>query len=163
MRRPVLLLLVTALLMLGLATPAAAAERVDASGGFTTELFFPTFTTTPVGRHACRVTVQGELTFEGTLEGSGIGTTTALIFAPCDDVATSPPGAFADVFSSRIEFEGTAAGSPVTADIRWLGTTKAGGDISAVMVVGGDDVRGQLRVDAVVGVGGTYRGSLRVG
>lgn len=157
MRRLVAVLLLTALLLLGLAAPAAAAARVKATGSFTTELFLPTLKTTPVGAHACHLTVEGRLTFEGTLEGTGEGRTTALIFAPCDDVATNPPGAFADVFTSQIAFDGTVDGTPVTADMVWLGKTKAGGAITSVMLVGGD-VEGLLRVDAVVGQGGTYRG-----
>ena len=160
MRRLALLLVATTMVLLGLAAPASADRRVPAAGGFTTELSLPTLTTTPVGARACRLTVSGVLTFSGTLEGTGDATTTALVFAPCEDVATSPPGAFADVFRSRIAFEGTVAGDPVAADVLWVGRTEAGGAIDAVMVVDGDDVEGLLHVDAVVGQGGSYRGTL---
>lgn len=160
MRRQLLLLLVTALLVIGLAAPATADDRFFARGSFTTELDVATFTTTPVGATACRVTVEGTLTFTGTLDGTADGATTALIFAPCDDVQTTPPGTFRDVFRSQLAFDGTVAGWDVTADIRWLGATRAGGDIDSVMVLD-DGVDGWLRVDAVVGVGGTYRGTLR--
>lgn len=159
MRRAIYLLIVTSLLLLGLSVPATANDELTASGTFDTTLDFSTLTVTPVGK-ACRLSVEGQLNFDGTLNGTADAATTALIFAPCSEVLSTPPGTFADVFRSRLEFQGTVAGTPVTAEILWVGVTRAGGEIDAVMLVGGDDVQGRLHVDATVGVGGSYQGTL---
>jgi len=161
MRRAISLLIVTSLLLLGLSVPATANDELTASGTFDTTLDFSTLTVTPVGK-ACRLNVEGQLDFDGTLDGTADAATTALIFAPCSDVQSTPPGTFADVFRSRLEFQGTVAGTPATAEILWVGVTRAGGEIDAVMLVDGDDVRGRLHVDAIVGVGGSYQGTLKL-
>lgn len=166
MRRVIGLLTASTLLLLGLVTPAAAdTRRIPASGTFTTTLDLPTLTLEPVGE-ACQLTVQGQLDFDGTLDGIVTGTTTALVFATCDEVEQEPPGTFADVFASDADFDRTVSAgdvsTPVTADIEWFGRTRPGGHINSVMTVDGDEVEGRLRVKATVGVGGTYRGTLEL-
>jgi hypothetical protein len=166
MRRVIGLLTASALLLLVLVVPATADQKaVTASGTFTSTLDFSTLTLTPVGR-ACRLTVEGQLDFDGTLEGIADAATTALVFAPCEEVAQEPPGTFADVFASDLRFEGIVSegsmSTPATADIGWFGRSRPGGQIESVMAVDGDDVVGGLGVRATVGVGGTYEGWLKL-
>jgi hypothetical protein len=161
MRRAISLLIVTSLLVLGISVPATANGELTASGTFDTTLDFSTLTVTPGGK-ACRLSVEGQLSFDGTLDGTADAATTALVFAPCSEVQPTPPGTFADVFRSRLEFRGTVAGTPATAKILSVGVTRAGGEIDAVMLVDGDDVMGRLHLDATVGVGGSYQGMLEL-
>jgi hypothetical protein len=76
---------------------ASSARQVQASGDFAAIVDFTTLTLTPRGRN-CLLQVKGELRFTGTIQGSGTGQTSALVFAPCSQVATTPPGTFRDVF-----------------------------------------------------------------
>src|SRR3954462_13831198 len=82
-----------------LATQAAAvaAQPTQVSGTFDAIVDFSTVTLTPKGRN-CLLTVEGELRFHGTIEGTAHGTTSALEFGPCSEVAVNPPGTFPDVF-----------------------------------------------------------------
>ncbi len=68
---------------------ASAARQVQTSGQFDAIVDFSTLTLTPRGRN-CLLQVNGQLVFTGTIEGAATGQTTALVFAPCADVATSP-------------------------------------------------------------------------
>src|SRR5690606_33933190 len=79
------------------------------SGEFAAIIDPSTFTFTPRGQN-CRLTVDGALVFSGSIEGAATGTTSALVFAPCDEVAAAPPGAHPDVFQSRLHFVGTVNG-----------------------------------------------------
>jgi hypothetical protein len=83
--------------------------------------------------------------------------TSALVLASCDDVATSPPGTFPDVFRADLHLDGVLDGDAVTAELVYLGRTAAGGDISGLMVFSGD-IAGAASIDATLGVGGTYAG-----
>jgi hypothetical protein len=103
------------------------------------------------------LTVNGTLTFAGTLQGTAGGSTTALENAPCTDVAANAPGTFADVFRFIGTFSGTIGGRTTEAAIVYAGRTAPGGEIDAVMLVTGRDT-GVLKVRATVGVGGTYSG-----
>jgi hypothetical protein len=147
-------------------TPAvrsAAHQRVDvvrASGTFDVLLDLESFRLQPVGNR-CLLTVSGTLTFAGTLLGTATATTTALEDASCDEVAASPPGTFADIFTSTGAFSGTVDGRPVSADLVYAGRTAVGGSIEAIMRFTGD-LTGVLHVDATLGVGGSYRGVLVV-
>ena len=73
---------------------------------------------------------------------------------------STPPSAFNDVFTSKLEFAGTVDGAPTVADITYRGTTQVGGDIDALMIAS-NGLRGVLNVDAVVAIGGSYEGFLR--
>ena len=53
---------------------------------------------------SCLLTVNGELTFTGSLVGSAAGTTNALETAPCSAVLVNPPGTFSDAFQFRGHF-----------------------------------------------------------
>lgn len=139
---------------------ASAARRVSASGEFQAFVDFSTLTLTPRGEN-CLLKVSGQLVFTGTIEGAGTGTTTALVFAPCADVASSPPGTFPDAFRSALVFEGTVDGEPTRARVRYMGRAAPGGAISGRLIFTGG-ARGRLAVDAQVAVGGQYRGSLVV-
>jgi hypothetical protein len=105
----------------------------------------------------CELTVSGTLAFSGTLSGDAVGTTTALVFAPCSQVATQPPGAYADIFRFVGTFTGTVAGEPVTTTLTYAGVTHVGGAIDAAIVAGGD-VPVAARADAIVATGGSYAG-----
>jgi hypothetical protein len=105
--------------------------------------------------------VDGELVFTGTIEGVARGTTSALVFAPCADVATTPPGTFPDVFKSELEFVGTVDGEEARADVLYMGRVQPGGAIEGRLLFH-NGVDGRLEADAVVAVGGTYDGSVVV-
>ncbi|MFN2563900.1 MAG: hypothetical protein ABR499_02655 [Gemmatimonadaceae bacterium] len=115
---------------------------------------------TPRGRN-CLLQVNGRLVFTGTIEGTATGTTRALVFAPCSEVATSPPGTFPDVFKSELRFEGTVDGKPAQANVLYMGRVQPGGQIEGRLVFS-KGVAGRLEVDAQVAVGGKYRGSVVV-
>jgi hypothetical protein len=139
---------------------AAVARPVEASGEFAAVINPLTFTFTSRGRN-CLITVLGELIFTGTIEGSATGQTTALVFAPCEDVQTAAPGTYPDVFRSELNFEGTVDGSPARAKVLYQGGVGPGGQIDAHLIFS-NGVAGVLDADAIVAVGGTYSGSLVV-
>lgn len=138
----------------------ASAHQVDAAGAFEAEAFFDTLVTRDVGNSKCEFTVQGRLTFSGTLEGLAEGTTVALIDAPCAE-ATDPAnlGAFRDVFRFKGAFYGTVDGVPALGHLRYAGVTMPGGSIDASIRLHADRAWATLHtVTAQLGVGGTYRG-----
>jgi hypothetical protein len=139
---------------------AAAAGPVDVSGTYQAVVDFSTLTLTPRGRN-CRLVVDGMLVLSGTIEGTATGTTTALVFAPCSEVATTPPGTYRDVFTSELHFVGTVDGEPAEADGLYQGTTQVGGAIEGHLHFF-NGVAGVLDVDAIVAVGGSYEGTLVV-
>jgi hypothetical protein len=144
----------------GAALAVSAARQVDASGEFAALVDFSTLSLTPRGQN-CLLVVAGRLVFSGTIEGTATGVTTALVSAPCEDVATTPPGTFSDVFHSRLSFEGTVDGEPAQADVIYAGRVQPGGAIAGRLLFSGD-VRGELSADARVAVGGDYSGSVVV-
>jgi hypothetical protein len=132
-------------------------ELVPAQGTFAAAVT-PPFQLEPRGA-SCELTVPGQLTFSGTLEGTAAGTTTALILAPCEEVAVTPPGTYFDVFRFEGEFNGTVADKQVTdADITYAGITRPGGTIGAIIRLSGDGTTAVLHADARVLVGGDYSG-----
>ena len=139
---------------------ARPARQVQASGEFAALVDFSTLTLTPRGRN-CLLQVDGQLVFTGTIAGVATGQTRALVFAPCSDVATSPPGTFPDVFKSELSFEGTVDGEPAQANVLYMGRVQPGGHISGRLVLS-NGVQGRLEVEAQVAVGGEYRGSVVV-
>ena len=140
---------------------AAAARQVQASGEFGAFVDFSTLTLTPRGQN-CLLEVEGQLVFTGTIEGTATGKTSALVFAPCSEVATTPPGTYRDVFKSELAFEGTVDGEPAQAKLLYTGGVQPGGQIDARLIFSRGDVRGELTADAVVAVGGSYGGSIVV-
>lgn len=139
---------------------APAARQIEASGDFLAQVDFSTLSLTPRGQN-CLLVVKGQLVFSGTIEGTGVGQTTALVSAPCEDVATTPPGTFSDVFRSVLEFEGTVNGEPAQAHVMYMGGVEPGGHIDGRLVFTGG-VRGELDASAVVAVGGEYAGTVVV-
>ena len=135
-------------------------RRVEASGDFVANVDFSTLTLTPRGRN-CLLQVNGQLVFSGTIEGTATGRTTALVFAPCSQVATTPPGTYRDVFRSELVFEGTVDGEPARANVLYLGGVEPGGQIEG-RLVWSRGIQGRLKADAVVAVGGEYHGSVVV-
>jgi hypothetical protein len=77
--------------------------------------------------------------------------------ASCSEVATTPPGTFADVFAFAGTFAGTVDGAPVEASLRYAGATRAGGEITALMALT-RGARALLKVDAMAGQRGGYVG-----
>jgi hypothetical protein len=142
------------------ALAASRAQRIQASGQFDALVDFTTLTLTPRGRN-CLIQVKGQLVFTGTLEGPAIGQTTALVFAPCPDVAANPPGTFPDVFHSELVFEGLVDGEPAEANVRYMGRSEPGGHITGRLLLS-HGVEGRLEVDAQLAVGGEYDGSVVV-
>lgn len=146
-------------------TPAAtisadASAPTGVSGHFAAVVDFATLTLTPRGNN-CLLQVKGQLDFTGSIEGSAVGQTTALVFAPCSEVATTPPGTYRDVFKSELVFDGTVNGEPAHANVRYIGGVEPGGHIDAHLVFS-KGVAGVLDADAIVAVGGEYSGSLVV-
>ncbi len=140
--------------------PAQAAERVPATGSFQALVDFSTLRLTPRGRN-CLLVVDGQLVFTGTITGVATGTTSALVFAPCEQVATTPPGTFRDRFKSELVFEGTVNGQPARAKVLYAGGVQPGGAIDGRLIFS-RGIQGRLEADAVVAVGGTYRGAVVV-
>ena len=139
---------------------AAAARRVETSGDFAAIVDFSTLTLTPRGSN-CLLEVEGQLVFTGTIEGTATGRTSALVFASCADVATSPPGTYPDVFKSELTFEGTVDGEPAEANVLYMGRVQVGGEIDGRLVFS-NGVEGVLEAEAIVAVGGDYSGFLVV-
>ena len=136
----------------------ASARVIDAAGAFAANVDFSTLTLTPQG-HNCVLTVRGQLIFTGTIAGTTTGQTTALVLAPCADVATTPPGTYRDVFKSPFTFTGTVAGQQVEATGVYKGGVDPGGNIDGqILFLQG--LHGALQVNAVVAQGGSYRGSV---
>ena len=142
------------------ASNGSAARQVDASGQFLAQVDFTSFTFTPRGRN-CLLTVNGQLVFTGTIDGTATGTTSALVFAPCADVMAAPPGTYPDVFRSELEFRGTIDGEPATANLLYMGRVAEGGTIDGRLIFS-NGVAGRLEADAIVAVGGTYHGRVVV-
>ena len=140
--------------------PSVSAAPVATSGEFDALVDFSTLTLTPRGRN-CLLVVDGQLVFSGTIEGTATGTTSALVFAPCSDVSTSPPGTFRDVFRSELEFEGTVDGAPAQGRMLYQGGVREGGRIEGRVLLS-RGISGALEVDAQVAVGGSYSGSVVV-
>lgn len=135
---------------------AASAAPAPATGEFDAIVDFETLSATPVGRN-CLLEVEGQLVFSGALEGVAPGRTTARVFASCPDVLANPPGTFADVFKSELEFDGTVNGEPAQAGLVYQGKSEAGGRIEARIRLSGG-LRGVLHTDAQLAVGGSYEG-----
>lgn len=139
---------------------AAVAGPSEVSGTYDAVVDFSTVRLTPTGRN-CRLVIDGMLVFSGTVEGTASGTTTALIFAPCSEVATTPPGTYRDVFTSELHFTGTVNGEPAEGNVLYQGVTLVGGEIEGHLHFS-NGIAGVLDVDAIVAVGGSYEGSLVV-
>lgn len=139
---------------------SSAAQPVQASGSFAAIVDFSTLTLTPKGRN-CQLEVDGKAVFTGTIVGTADAHTSALVFASCADVATTPPGTYADVFHSDLVFHGTVDGVSTTATGRYLGRSAPGGRITGRLVFA-SGMAGSLDVDAQLAVGGTYDGHVVV-
>lgn len=149
----------SALALLGFTPPAVSGEMIPAEGRFTVSIDFSTLTLTPMGAN-CILEVEGAAEFTGTLQGIAPGKTRAVVLAPCAEVAATPPGGYQDMFSSDLEFAGTVNGAPAIADITYRGNTAIGGAIAATMRPS-NGLRGVLKVDAIVAVGGSYTGFIK--
>ena len=161
----VVLCLLLAPVSVASAAPAESTSRTvqRARGDFTATVDFASLVVRPVRPDRCEFTVNGTLEFTETLVGTAPGTTTALIFAPCSQATTSPPGTFPDVFRFVGTFTGTVAGRSTSGPLTYAGVTRAGGDIDATVLLDGDRASAVLHADAVVAVGGSYRGVARTG
>ncbi len=128
MRRPVLAALASAMISVGVvAAPGVTETRAVARGEFTVTFDLASVNLQPVGDKACKLTADTTLTFTGTLVGAAEGATVVLIAASCDDVATTPPGTFADVFTFVGDFAGTIDGEAAEAKLGYAGATRASG------------------------------------
>jgi hypothetical protein len=136
-----------------------ATGQAQASGAFTAVVDFPSLDTRQVGKAKCEFRVEGTLTFTGTLDGEAMGTTRALIDAPCSEALSRAPGTFRDVFRFEGDFVGTVAGVHVEGGLSYAGVTRPGGSIAANIRLRAEGVKAALRTDdAELGRGGTYRG-----
>lgn len=156
-----------ALLSLLVPTPAGAAPGTGASpasravladGDFVAAVDFGSLEFRDVRGKKCEFTVDGTLTFTGTVEGVATGTTTALIFAPCAEALANPPGTYFDVFEFEGGFTGKVFDDPASGSLRYAGLTRVGGKIDATIRLTADSARVVLRADARVAEGGTYGG-----
>lgn len=160
MRHSISLTLAIVLSALGVSVPTWAGETIRAKGDFTVEIDFSTLSLNPVDEN-CLLTVEGGVNFTGSLEGIASARTRALAFASCGDVSTLPLGVYEDMFTSAFEFAGKVDGRPIVADLTYRGRTALGGEIDAVFIPS-SGLKGRLFVDAIVAVGGSYNGFLRV-
>ena len=135
-------------------------SRISAEGAFTAIIDPFSFTFTSMG-NKCLLEVDGVIIFTGTLEGEAPGTTRALVFATCDEAASNPPGTFQDLFRSELEFYGKVNGIETIADMTYQGITEVGGEIKGRMMLS-NGLKGMLKVDALVVLGGSYTGFLVV-
>lgn len=143
-----------------LSASSAGSAPVQTSGRFDAIVDFTTVTLTPKGSN-CLLEVSGRLVFSGTIVGTANGRTGALEFGPCDQVAVNPPGTFEDVFKSVAVFDGTIDGQPAHANLLYMGRVQVGGTIAGRFVFS-NGVSGELDVNSIVAVGGTYTGTLVV-
>jgi hypothetical protein len=158
MKRRLLAVLAIVLVVAGVNASALARTRLAASGDFVAVVDFTSVELRDAPHDSCVLTVNGALQFAGTLVGEATGTTTALIFAPCADVAITPPGTYFDLFQFKGTLRGTIANRPaITAELTYGGITRVGGAITAVITLRGDTF-GVLRADAIVAQGGSYSG-----
>lgn len=153
------IIVLAVLCLTGVTVQVHAADSIRANGEFTANVGFTTLNLTPVGVN-CLLEVDGYLVFTGTLDGVASGTTKALVFAPCEDVAVNPPGTFKDIFRSKLEFLGTVNEKPAAADLTYKGVTEVGGQIKAKFLLR-NGLKGVMKVDAIVAVGGSYRGVVK--
>jgi hypothetical protein len=138
---------------------ASHIRRVQASGRFAAVVDFGTLTLRPRGRN-CLLQVDGQLNFTGTIVGSAVGQTTALVFASCSEVAANPPGTFGDRFKSELVFDGTVDGTPARANVLYIGRVQPGGRIEG-RILFSRGVQGRLNIEETrVAVGGDYSGSV---
>ncbi|KAB7744680.1 hypothetical protein GA707_08800 [Nostocoides sp. F2B08] len=145
------------------ATPAAGPAAQGVEGGFVASVDFQSLQARDVRGNKCEFTVNGTLSFSGPVDGDAIGTTTAVIFAPCESALAAPPGTFFDVFRFEGAFTGEVLGEPATGALSYAGVTRVGGGIEATVILDGEDARAVLRADAQVAVGGTYSGVAKAG
>jgi hypothetical protein len=141
-------------------TSVAGSGPIETSGHFDALVDFSTITLTPRGSN-CLLEVSGRLVFSGTIAGTANGRTSALEFAPCDQVAANPPGTFEDVFKSVAVFDGTVNGEPAHGNLLYMGRVQVGGAIAGRFVFS-DGVSGELDVNSIVAVGGEYHGPVVV-
>lgn len=139
---------------------AGPAGPVATSGHFDAIVDFSTVSLMPKGGN-CLLQVDGRIVFSGTIQGTATGRTSALEFGPCSQVAVNPPGTFPDVFKSVATFQGTIDGRPAKSDLLYMGRVAVGGAIDGRFVFS-NGIAGALDVNAIVAVGGTYRGQVVV-
>lgn len=144
----------------GLVSTSAGAP-VAAAGEFTALVDFTSIRLSDAPGGKCVLTVNGTLVFSGTLQGDAVGTTTAMVSAPCSEVASTPPGTYFDVFRFEGAFTGTVDGANASGDLTYSGVTHEGGAIDALVTLRGD-AEAMLRADAIVAQGGTYTGVARL-
>ena len=145
------------LLVVGALPAYGAAASAPVAGAFRAHVDFSTVQLKDVPPSSCLLTVNGVLTFTGSLVGDAAGTTNALETAPCSAVSVNPPGTFFDTFRFRGHFDGSVNGEDVHTFLTYRGVTHVGGHIDAVISLLGSGV-GRLRASATVAVGGTYTG-----
>lgn len=129
-----------------------------ADGAIVASVDFSSLEARDVRGNKCEFTVDGTLSFSGTIDGDAVGATTAVIFAPCAEALASPPGTSFDTFRFDGDFTGEVLGEPTTGTLRYSGITRVGGHIDATVILRGDQARAVARADAQVAVGGTYSG-----
>jgi hypothetical protein len=143
--------------VVGVLPAFGAAAANPAAGAFQANINFVTVQLKDVPPSSCLLTVDGVLTFTGTLVGTAAGMTNALETAPCSAVSVNPPGTFSDAFQFRGHFVGTVNERHIDTSLTYSGVTYVGGHIDAIISLLGSGI-GPLRATATVAVGGTYIG-----
>ena len=159
MRRLLLAVVLSVVLVGAGAAPAAASPRVAAAGTFTVAVTGPP-ALQPLPGGGCLATLPVTLGFEGTLTGAAPGTIRVAVGEPCGVAFAAPPGTFADVFLFTGTFSGTVAGEETTARLVYSGLTRSGGQVRGLMALFGN-AHGLLRVEAMAGAGGSYSGVVK--
>ena len=141
-----------------LSTGPAGSGAQAAEGEFVVSVDFSSLQARDVRGNKCEFTVNGTLSFSGTVAGDAVGTTTAVIFAPCAEALASPPGTYLDVFRFEGDFTGDVLGEPAAGPLSYAGLTRVGGAIDATVLLDVYDARAVLRSDSQVALDGTYTG-----
>jgi hypothetical protein len=167
------LLLAAAVLGAGVAGPATAAgSGASSSGGAGNGAATPAAGSFTVGSvtfgepedvqgNKCKLTVHGTLDFTGDVAGAAVGTTTAIVFATCEEALAASPGTYFDVFRFEGDFTGTVFGEAAEGTLTYAGVTQEGGEIDARIKLRGDAWAVLRTTDAVVLQGGSYEGKAK--
>lgn len=135
-----------------------AGVSIQVRGTIAVHLDPSTLEAVPAGRGTmCQLSVGVTVELAGTIDGTATGVTVATVHAPCAAATSTPPGTFADTFRFTGRFHGAISGIRASADVEYAGVTRAGGDVSALLVLH-HGATALATVQARAGDSGTYRG-----
>lgn len=112
--------------MVAVAAPAAASdEKVGVEGTYVATYDLTTLTLTEKGPHKCLLELDADLEFFGDLTGTALGSYDVLVWASCEETATTPPGVLKALFWYDGVAELTFNGFSAEARIKYRGVEGA--------------------------------------